>query len=309
MEINHLKEFVVLAQTGNFLEAAEILYSSQSTLSKHLKRMELELGVPLFDRTTRKVSLSKFGLLLLPFAKQITEIQDQVAAVLKNNLQTDLEALNLGSIYGLPQYHITDVLVKFKKTRPQSMLNIMQASSRDLKDLLRQKKCELAFIRDIEDAQDEFVKIAFATDTLVAVLPVDHPLAGQKTIPLRRLENENFMLEVPDTMPYRLSIKACELSGFQPKVTLTNIDREYLIDMVSEGQGVSLILKQLLVHYSDPRISCVDFTPNVITQIHLCYLKNAKLSSAANDFLRCAKYQSASMGLLIEPVSLTQAAS
>src|SRR5512136_3053582 len=114
MDISHLKEFVVLAQTGNFLEAADILYSSQSTLSKHIKSMELELGVPLFDRTTRKVSISKFGQLLLPYARQITEIQDKYTAILKSSRDTDQEIMNLGSIYGLAPYNITDVLVRFK---------------------------------------------------------------------------------------------------------------------------------------------------------------------------------------------------
>jgi LysR family transcriptional activator of glutamate synthase operon len=289
MDINYFKEFVVLAQTGNFMEAADILYSSQSALSKHIKSMELELGVPLFDRTTRKVKISKYGQLLLPYARQITEIQDKYTALLKSNLETDRDVLNLGSIYGLAQYHITDVLVKFKKNRPQSTLNVMQASSRDLKEMLRQGKCELAFIRDIEDPEEEFVKIPYATDSLVAVLPIAHPLAKEKTIPLNKIKDENFLLEVPNTMPYRLSIKACELSGFEPKVTVTDIDREYLIDLVSEGMGVSLMLKQILLHFSDPKITTVDITPNVSTQISLCYLKEIELSDAANYFVSCAE--------------------
>ena len=177
MEIGYLREFVVLAQTGNFLEAADILYSSQSALSKHIKNMELELGVPLFDRTTRKVKISKFGQLLLPYARQITELQDKYTAILKSNLETDHEILTVGSIYGLAQYKITDVLVNFKKSRPQSTLNVMQANSKDLTEMLRQRKCELTFNRDIEDVNDEFVKIPYVTDTIVAVLPITHPLA------------------------------------------------------------------------------------------------------------------------------------
>jgi LysR family transcriptional regulator, transcription activator of glutamate synthase operon len=289
MDINYFKEFVVLAQTGNFMEAADILYSSQSTLSKHIKSMEEELGVPLFDRTTRKVKISKFGLLLLPYARQISEIQDKYTASLRINLDTDQEVLNLGSIYGLAQYKITDVLVAFKKSRPQATLNVLQASSRDLKEMLRQGKCELAFIRDIEDTQEEFIKIPYATDSLVAVLPIAHPRAKEKTIPLQMMKEENFLLEVPDTMPYRLSIKACELSGFQPKVTVTDVDREYLIGLVSKGMGVSLMLKQILLHFSDPEIAIVDITPNVTTRIHLCYLKGIEVSEAAKHFLLCAK--------------------
>jgi LysR family transcriptional activator of glutamate synthase operon len=289
MEINYLKEFVVLAQTGNFMEAADILYSSQSTLSKHIKSIESELGVSLFDRTTRKVAISKYGQLFLPYASQIIELRDQYTAILKSSIDSDYETLNLGSVYGLAQYHITDVLVCFKKSRSQSTLNVMQSSTTELTEMLRQRKCELAFIRDIEDEEDEFVKIPYQSDTIVAVLPINHPLAGEKTIPLQMLEKEHFLLEVPDTMPYLLSIKACKLSGFEPKVVITNVDREYLIDLVSQGMGVSLMLKQILLHFSNPKITLVDVTPNVTTQIFLCYPKGAKLSEAAKHFVQCTE--------------------
>jgi DNA-binding transcriptional LysR family regulator len=243
MEISYLKEFVVLAQTGNFLEAADVLYSSQSSLSKHIKSMEMELGVPLFDRTTRKVSISKFGLLLLPYARQITENADKFAALLRSNRETDREILNLGSMYGLAQYKITDVLVRFKKSLPQATLNVMQARTIDLIEMLRQGKCELAFIRDIEDAEGDFIQIPFTTDTIVAILPIKHPLAKQKMIPLKMLENENFMMAVAGTMPFRLSMKACELSGFEPRIVYSDPELENQIDLVTKGMGISLALK------------------------------------------------------------------
>jgi len=107
MEINYLKEFVILSQTGNFLEAADVLYSSQSALSKHIKRMEKELGVPLFDRTTRKVSISKYGQLLLPYAKQIVELQEKYTTVIISNLENDRETLTIGSIVPYMVWHNT----------------------------------------------------------------------------------------------------------------------------------------------------------------------------------------------------------
>ena len=164
MEVNYLKEFVVLAQTGNFLEAADILYSSQSTLSKHIKRMETELGVPLFDRTTRKVSISKYGQLLLPYAKQIVELQERYTTVINDNLENDRETLTIGSIYGLAQYKITDVLVSFKKSHPQLTLNVLQASTESLTEMLQQRKCEIALIRDVEDDENEFIKLPHGND-------------------------------------------------------------------------------------------------------------------------------------------------
>ena len=167
------------------MEAADILYSSQSALAKHIKSIELELGVSLFDRTTRKVSISKFGQLLLPYAQQIAELQDPYTSTLQSSLETDRETLTLGSIFGLAQYKITDVLVNFKKKHPQSTLNVMQAKTGDLTEMLRQRKLEMAFVRDIVDVDDEFVKIPYFADTIVAVLPITHPLTKKKTIPLR----------------------------------------------------------------------------------------------------------------------------
>ena len=288
MDINYLREFVILSQTSSFAEAANVLFSSPSVLSKHLKNAESELGVRLFDRTSRKVEITKFGQLLLPYARQITELQDRYIAILQNNLETDREILTLGSIYGLAQYKITDVLVNFKKSRPQSTLNVMQARAKDLTDMLRQRKLELAFIRDVEDVEDEFVKVPYFTDTIVAVLPITHPLASQKTIPLQMLADESFVLASPPTIPYRLSMRACEQSGFEPRVVYYDPDAENLIDLVTKGMGVSLVLKHLVMYHSNPQIAIVDVTPSVITQISLCYPKGVELSDAAKHFLVCA---------------------
>jgi LysR family transcriptional activator of glutamate synthase operon len=288
MEINYLKEFVVLAQTGNFLEAADILYSSQSALSKHIKSMELELGVSLFDRTTRKVSISKFGQLLLPYAKQIVELQDKYTAILQNSLEAVREILTVGSIHSLAQYNISDIFADFKKSRPQSTINVVQGGSDEMKGMLRQRKCELAFIRFSDEVDDDLVKIPYAIDTMVAVLPVNHPLARRKTIPLQMLADEDFLLVAKQTMLYRLSISACEQSGFTPKVAYTDHNLGDICDLVAKGTGVSLLMKQLALYVSSPKIAIVDISPSITTQINLCYLKGVELSDAAKHFLSCA---------------------
>ena len=66
MQVQMLQEFLVLAETLNFLAAASDLYISQATLSKHIREMEKELGAPLFKRTTRKVELTELGVRTIP---------------------------------------------------------------------------------------------------------------------------------------------------------------------------------------------------------------------------------------------------
>jgi DNA-binding transcriptional LysR family regulator len=298
MDINYLREFVILAQTGNFMEAADILHSSQSSLSKHIKNIESELGVPLFDRTTRKVSISKYGQLLLPRAKQIVELQDQATTVLKNSLEADQDTLNVGSLPAIAEYNITDVLVTFKKHHPKSTVNVMQAGAEEMKGMLRQRLCELAFIRFIEDMDEDLIKIPYATDSMVAVLPISHPLASQKSIPLKMLENEDFVLSEKQTMLYRLSISACEKCGFEPKITYSDHKHENILDFVIKGMGVALMMKRLALYLSNPKVAIVDITPSVTTQIQLCYLKDHKLSDVARYFVKCAESQSDDLNLV-----------
>jgi LysR family transcriptional regulator, transcription activator of glutamate synthase operon len=291
MEIKHLREFVVLAETGNFMEAADLLYISQSTLSKHIKNIEKELGVSLFDRTTRKVGISKFGHLLLPYAKQIVELQEQYSIILQSSLATDRDSLTVGSIPALAQYNIIDIFVNFKKSRAQSTLNVMQAGSEELKELLRQKKCELAFIRFTDEVDDDLVKKPYAVDTLVAVLPTVHPLANQKTISLKMLADEDFLLIEKQTYLYRLCVNACKQSGFEPKIAFTDHKVGILVDLVIKGMGVALLMKRLALYAYNPSIAIVDISPSVSTEISLCYLKGVKLSDAAKHFVLCAGSQ------------------
>ena len=75
MNIDYLKEFVVLADTGNFSRAADALFLSQSSLSKHIKAMEQELAIPLFRRTTRRLELTEDGMSFLTYARQISRLQ------------------------------------------------------------------------------------------------------------------------------------------------------------------------------------------------------------------------------------------
>jgi LysR family transcriptional regulator, transcription activator of glutamate synthase operon len=273
------------------MEAATILYSSQSTLSKHLMKIESELGFPLFDRTTRKVEISEFGKLFLPIAKQIVELQDEYMTLLQTRQEADHEILTLGTIPALAEYKITDILVNFKKSRPQSSVNVIQAGSEELRELLRQKKCALAFTRDIDEVSQDLVIIPYTVDTMVAVLPVTHPFAKQKTITLQSLSKEDFLLSEKQTLLYNLSIHACEECGFEPKVVLTDHKIENILDLVIKGLGIALMMKRSAFFSYRSEVAIVEIAPPISTKINLCHLKKVELSAAARHFIHCTEAQ------------------
>lgn len=287
MEINYIKEFVILAETENFLEAADSLFISQSSLSKHIKCLETELGVPLFDRTTRRVKLNKYGHTFLEYAKQIANLQYHYTTALYNKTAHIKENINIGSIPIMASYNITDIIMKFIQENKKFSVNLIEGESFQLKDMLRQNKCELAFIRDINDFDNEFIHIPYTTDTLVAVLPEYHPLSNETHLQLEQLKDENFLLLQPGSVLYKICLQACEEAGFTPNISFTGKRAENIVDLVEKGLGVSLLMKKPIQYLSDSKVSIIDIKPEIISQVNIYYNKNITLSTAAKHFIDC----------------------
>lgn len=136
MEIKYLSEFVTLAKTKNYMEAADILYISQSSLSKHIQSIERELGVTLFDRSTRRVKLSADGNLLLNYAEQITLLMNdynRAATAISNKKRN---SVSIASTSQMVYYGITDALAHYKGQNLDCTLNVIVESHSNLKKLL-----------------------------------------------------------------------------------------------------------------------------------------------------------------------------
>ena len=304
MNTSFYREFSVLAEERNYMEAAERLYMNQSTLSKHIKAMESELGVPLFDRSTRRVELTEYGKALLPHARSITRSEFEYSSLLMQMQNREKGLMTLGTIPPMAQYGIIGLLAAFQNEYPDSHVTILEEDSQNLLPLLREKKCELIFLREskldfeknfLED--HEVVRIPYVQDRLTAVLPSGHPLAGNKQVTLRELMNENFCLIKEGTLLYEMSVNACQASGFIPNITFTSHRIDGILDMVSTGNHIALLTN---LHATPPKFAPVDeerpwvsvnLTPNIYSQISLCYLANSHLSKSAQNFVNFCQYR------------------
>lgn len=289
MEIDYIREFVTLADVGNYMEAADILFISQSTLSRHIKSIEEDLGAPLFDRTTRKVVINDFGKIFLPYAKQIMNLQYDYTTALFNHQNNISETITIGAIPVMAQYHITDVLADFQRENRNFKVHIIEADSSELKEMLRNEQCDFAFIREHDDSDNEFVKIPFTTDHMVAVLPSSHPLSSASSISLEQLKDENFLFLNKGTLMHTLCVNACKSAGFRPNIAFTGYRAGNIISLVRKEMGVALLTKKPAVYLAGPDISIVDVTPCFTTTISLAYSKKKELGNAAKHFINSVK--------------------
>lgn len=298
MEISYFREFVVLAETKNYWSAAERLFIGQSSLSKHIKTLEAQLGAQLFDRTSRKVDLTAFGTQMLPYAQSIAKLQYEYEAAAFNYLNVGSESLSIACIPAMAQYNITNSLIQFQIDFPTVQVHTQEADTLEVRELLMTHQCDIGIFRDSiaylehdPDKENRLVKIPYCTDQLVAVLPKDHPLAGQEQLELGQLRDEYFSLIRKDTMPYTLCVRACREAGFTPKILFTSHSLDAVLDMVTKGSCVALLFANHVAYPVDsvlsiaPPFAAIPVFPNIQTTIYLGYLKDAPLSPSAKKFI------------------------
>jgi DNA-binding transcriptional LysR family regulator len=289
MEINYINEFITLVETGNYLEAADELYLSQSTLSRHIQSIENDLGVQLFNRTTRKVELNEFGKTFLPYARQIQQLKNDYTEILANQLKNVSTTISIGAIPTMVQYHITDILARFQKENSDFSIHITEADSSELEKMLQDGRCEFAFIRTGNNEKSDFEMLPYFTDHMVAVFPLEHPLANSESVSLDQLKKESFLFLPKGSTMYSFAMAGCKSAGFSPRIAFTGHRAENIVDLVSRGIGIGLLTKQPLSFIDTQKVSVVDVVPQFTTEISLDYKSEQSLNASARQFLNYYK--------------------
>lgn len=280
MDIGILHEFLVLAELRNYQNAAYSLAMSQSNLSKHIIKLEEELGVTLFDRTKRSVLLTKNGAILRDYARRICALNDECLDLLQE--QTTNLCIGYTGKHG--QFGLVETLTWFRKEHPNLKVDILERSSDQLKPLLTAGKCDFIFSAEYHENEKEFYNVLYKTDTLVAVLPNSHPLAKESSVSMDQLRNEAFVVH---NTPHELQLfeTLCQSIDYAPNVVSTVGYISSIFRLISQGVGVSILSKHCTALTSAFDVTVVDLVPTVSTNIYMLYLKKKRLSPAAQEFI------------------------
>lgn len=288
METEHLKNFIVLTKYKNFSEAADYLFISQSTLSKRIKRLEEQIGIVLFDRSTKFVELNKYGKLFLSYAEEMISLEENFFNELQQSIPANKKKLVIGAMPSLADYEITELISTFMK-KNQISARVITGPSEELEYMLLKKECDFAFIRNVHDPNQKFFKVPITTDYLVAVLHKDHPLANQQSIKIKQLFKEKFVMQPKESRPYHFYMTLCHKNGFSPEVIFTDSQIQNIVDFVSKGMGISLLMRKIVMNVKNDSVVLRKTSPSVKQTVHLCFLKNHNLTPAQKQFISFVK--------------------
>ncbi len=283
LNVVYLNEFIALAETLNFSKAAENLYISQSSLTKHIQTMEKELGIQLFERSTNKVALSNYGRLLLPYALEMTERYDSFLHCLRQYCNQEKSTL---TVYAIPHMakDLAEIMLLMRQMHPNINLIIEEREAKNIEGCLESGECELAFLRCQETDNEKFEYLKYCSDDIVLALPRSHKLAAEDPVDLSALSNETFIFPDENTALFSTCMKACHNSGFNPRIACKGHHPNDMIELVAKGIGIMFLPKKLIDSYTNPNIVLACLVRNIPSSIYIARLRNKPISEASLTF-------------------------
>lgn len=287
MEITYLNEFIKVAETGNYLEAADQLFISQSSLSKHIQTLEKEMGLSLLDRTTRKVKLSSAGEVFFPFAKSLVKTYEDSLAALKKSEENAKKEFTLGVLPSIDSYGISDIVSEYMKKWKDTKIRLDEDDTSILLDKLKKGLYHLAFAYDTK-SDASLASVPYATDYLVAVIPKGHPLATQKSVTLKELAKENLIVLKSHTILYKVTMESFKKAGLNPSLAFT--ERVFLSTFdLHESNSIALFFRQDAIYVNNPGNIVVNIYPKIPVKLSLLYSKKTPLTEREGEFVKLTK--------------------
>jgi DNA-binding transcriptional LysR family regulator len=261
MDIKQLKHILVLARHKNFSEASYEISLSQSSLSKNLVKIESELGgIRLFDRATRPIKLTDAGKEFIYYAQRIVDDFEALKLAMQEYNLLQQVHLVIGSIPVIARLGLTPLIVAFQKKYPKINVEIKERPNRELLNLLKRRELDVAFITDAPGTEiSKHPMITYYTlleDEIFLVTNQSNKIAQRISLDLAEAKNEVFILLDSDTGIYKICMDAFQKAGFTPKIHESR-NVETIMDLVSEGLGITLLTGRLARSFSIPNITMI----------------------------------------------------
>ncbi len=286
MEIHQLRYFVAVADEGNFSRAAAKVRVAQPSLSQQIRKLEAEVGQPLFDRLPRSVVLTEAGHCLIDYARQIlASIVDARRCVdeLKGEVAGELA---VGAIPTIAPYVLPGLVRTFQQHYPQVALEIVEDVTERITRRVEAGELDVALASTCQPSPS-LRRESLGSEPLLALVPEGHPLAKKTLVELNDLKSQRFLLLHEMHCLSQQVHHLLEGRHLQPEIALAGSQLGTIANMVAAGIGVSIVPQLMVSHQATPGCVSLPFAPPVPErELNLLYNPLRFQSKAATEFRR-----------------------
>jgi DNA-binding transcriptional LysR family regulator len=264
MELRHLRYFVAVAEELHFRRAAERLYVAQPAVSEQVRKLEDELGVQLFDRTHRNVSLTAGGAALLDEARRVLQQAEIARMAARNAAQGTAGRLRLGHVPDLLPGSVARALRMLGAGGSRMEIHLETGPALRLIGQLRARQLDVVLV-GLPVPTSGLRVTRIGGERAMAVLPAGHPHASAESVSLNRLAPERVIVLPRDSNPafHSAVVSMCRDAGLSPDLTEIGEARtDHVLLAVASGAGMALLPESAAERHLVPGVRFVPVDPD-----------------------------------------------
>lgn len=294
MEIRVLRYFLAVVREESITKAADVLHITQPTLSRQLAQLEQEVGVKLFDRGARRVTLTNEGFLLRRRAEEILQLVDKTEQELAAQDAQVEGKISLGCGELASTQLLLELISSFRERYPHVRFELFTATADLVKEQMDQGLLDIGLLLEpIDMERFEYIRLA-KTERWVALMNPKDPLAAQDHVTAKDL------MKLPLILPHRMSVQSELASWFGDyyhhlNIVLTGNLSTNSAFLVHQGSAYSLVIEGSVSFWDPKKIVCRPLYPELLTTSMLAWKRGQPFSLAATKFINHIKC-SLSMG-------------
>lgn len=288
MEIRHLEYFSEVARQLSFTKAAATLHVSQPSISKAIKNLETELGIPLFYRS-KQLELTDAGKAVLVNAQHVLRACKNLTAEL-----SDITELKKGEIkIGVPPIigaaFFSKIISQFKSLYPTVEILLTEVGSKMIKQGVDDGSLDIGLICNTPLKNSSFEAVQVIKDPLMLIVHHEHPLAGDDEIRLSDLASESFIMYRDDFTLYDRILDECAKNDFYPNIVCQSSQKDFMIEMVEARLGIALLPSKIARSIKSDSIKAIKLSQsNINLDLGMIWKKDKYLPFAVKKFIELA---------------------
>jgi DNA-binding transcriptional LysR family regulator len=283
--LNSLLVFHEVAKYKSFSKAAEGLFISQPAVTKHIRNLELKVGMSLIQRGKGGFALTEVGKILFKYTQKISSNLMEIENAL-GDLQKDHHGLlKIGTTESYSKCLMPELLSGFQTSFPSIKIALDVGNSEEIEKSLLTYRNDLALIGVTKESA-KFEWIPFLKEELVLIVSPVHPLAKRQSVSLRELEEYPLIIRAKGSTTRRILLQAFKVLDIYPSLLIEAGSSEFIKQWVSEGKGVSVIVKRT-VEDEEKRgmIKTVPLLEKLHLEVAFLYLKKERSNPAIKTFV------------------------
>jgi DNA-binding transcriptional LysR family regulator len=283
MNLQQIKYFLALADELHFWRTSEKIFITQSALSRHIKSIEGELGLELFERDKRNVKLTKAGEFLRDEYSRILTDFESVTRHAKQIAAGEMGTIRVGHPASIAFSVLPEFLRGLAQKHPGVVAQMIEVEATDVENALLTHRIDLAFNREL-GRSNELAARLLMTENFALVVPASHSLSQKVRVDLRELEDEKFVLPSLDGKSEHVAqLNAIfREAGFSPQVRFESDFGATLLGLVAKGLGISL-MPISYSHYLSEEVRFIKIPPT--SNLYAIWRSNDK-NAVLENFLK-----------------------